>query len=398
MKKEKSVMKDSIILCLIFVFGFIQTANATLIDRGGGLIYDDVLDITWLQDANFAQTSGYDSDGQMTWDIAVAWAYELEYYDSVRDVTWKDWRLPTTADGPTTYNDNVSEMGHLFHESLGNLSYYDIDGNYQPDWGLNNPGPFINIQTEYYWSSTEWSTNPTWAWKFRFLDGGVTADIKSNRYNAWVVRDGDVAAAVPESDTDGDGIPDDADNCPLVSNLDQVDSDGDGSGDLCDACELDADNDIDDDGICGDVDNCPTDNNPSQANFDDDVLGNVCDLDDDNDGFDDTPDNCPFDANPGQIDTDGDGFGNVCDLDDDNDGVIDGGDACYETPLGEIIDETGCSIAELCVCGNEWKNHGAYVKCVAHTSEDFVADGLISEIDKDYIVSEAGSSECGHKN
>ncbi|MDZ7752733.1 MAG: hypothetical protein U5S82_13950 [Gammaproteobacteria bacterium] len=29
-------------------------ASATLFDRGRGLIYDDVLDITWLQDANYA--------------------------------------------------------------------------------------------------------------------------------------------------------------------------------------------------------------------------------------------------------------------------------------------------------------------------------------------------------
>ena len=30
------------------------SANAALYDRGNGLIYDDVLDITWLQDANYA--------------------------------------------------------------------------------------------------------------------------------------------------------------------------------------------------------------------------------------------------------------------------------------------------------------------------------------------------------
>ena len=35
-------------------------------------------------------------------------------------------------------------------------------------------------------------------------------------------------------DSDGDGILDDADNCPLVSNADQADTDSDGIGDLCD--------------------------------------------------------------------------------------------------------------------------------------------------------------------
>ena len=32
----------------------IGTSHAALIDRGGGLIYDDVLNITWLQDAGYA--------------------------------------------------------------------------------------------------------------------------------------------------------------------------------------------------------------------------------------------------------------------------------------------------------------------------------------------------------
>jgi hypothetical protein len=37
------------------------------------------------------------------------------------------------------------------------------------------------------------------------------------------------------TDTDGDGIDDATDNCPLVANPDQADTDGDGKGDACDA-------------------------------------------------------------------------------------------------------------------------------------------------------------------
>jgi hypothetical protein len=39
-----------------------------------------------------------------------------------------------------------------------------------------------------------------------------------------------------ESDTDGDSIPDNRDNCPAVPNFDQHDADGDGVGDVCDRC------------------------------------------------------------------------------------------------------------------------------------------------------------------
>lgn len=41
--------------------------------------------------------------------------------------------------------------------------------------------------------------------------------------------------AGPEDDQDGDGIPDDEDNCPAVHNPDQADLDADGIGDLCDS-------------------------------------------------------------------------------------------------------------------------------------------------------------------
>ncbi len=39
---------------------------------------------------------------------------------------------------------------------------------------------------------------------------------------------------VPAPDSDGDGVPDAADNCTLVVNADQLDADGDGYGNLCD--------------------------------------------------------------------------------------------------------------------------------------------------------------------
>ena len=33
---------------------------------------------------------------------------------------------------------------------------------------------------------------------------------------------------------DGDGVPDDSDNCPSAANADQLDTDGDSYGDVCD--------------------------------------------------------------------------------------------------------------------------------------------------------------------
>jgi hypothetical protein len=195
-------MKRIRVLLLIFVanFGFSGVSNASLWDRGGGLIYDEDQNITWLQDANYAQTSGYDTNGIMNWHDAVAWADQLVYggYD--------DWRLPTTVDGVyewgitgyTTggYYITSSEMGYMYYENLGNLGAYErYKGPWPPGttWGLENTGPFINLLPEVYWSGTEYGDETLNAWVFSFSDGLQCLSEKGHvHYRAWAVRDGDV--------------------------------------------------------------------------------------------------------------------------------------------------------------------------------------------------------------
>ena len=135
------------------------------------------------------------------------------------------------------------------------------------------------------------------------------------------------------SDTDGDGIPDDEDNCPSTYNPGQEDTDGDGFGDACDICpgyndnvdtDLDTmpdgcDDDDDNDGVNDTEDNCPTVYNPDQNDTDGDGVGDVCD-------------NCPITSNPDQADNDGDYIGDACDNDDDNDGYDDDEDCAPFNP------------------------------------------------------------------
>jgi hypothetical protein len=204
-------------------------------------------------------------------------------------------------------------------------------------------------------------------------------------------------------DFDEDGVPDADDNCVATPNPDQADADGDGAGDACDVCPLDADDDADGDGVCGEIDNCPAVPNSSQADTDEDGEGDACDDDDDGDLVLDVDDNCPLAYNPDQADQDGDGIGDACDtLDRDGDGVEDCLDLCPATAPGEVVDPTGCSVADHCPCssyvdGRHWKNAGAYRRCVARWSESFVDQGLISEEYKDALVSVAAATTCGHR-
>lgn len=77
-------------------------------------------------------------------------------------------------------------------------------------------------------------------------------------------------------DSDGDGVADNADNCPAQSNADQADNDNDGIGNVCDSTP-DGVADSDGDGIADDNDNCPNSANANQADNDGDGIGNVCD-------------------------------------------------------------------------------------------------------------------------
>jgi len=81
--------------------------------------------------------------------------------------------------------------------------------------------------------------------------------------------------------------------------------------------------------------------------------------------------------------------------DDDHDCVPNDKDVCPETPAGEVVDASGCSINQLCPCQGPWKNHGEYVSCVDRTSDDFVAAGLITPAEREAIVSNAAQSSCG---
>lgn len=180
------------------------SAQAALHDRGGGLIYDDIQNITWLQDANYAKSSGFDGGGVLGWAVANNWVAHLSYYDSVRDVTYTDWRLPSTLqpdatcgsqfDGSHGYSCTGSELGHLFYIDLGGVAGQDITHTHNANYSL-----FSTIQGAY-WS--ELRPGGTLAWSFTMGSGyqGTQSTTSANYLSVWAVRDGDVAA-VPEPET-----------------------------------------------------------------------------------------------------------------------------------------------------------------------------------------------------
>jgi hypothetical protein len=173
-------------------------------DASAVFLYDTVLDVTWLRDAN--------ANGLMYWPGANTWAANLVVgaYD--------DWRLPTMIDigtagcaaiaysgtdcgynvrtksGQTVY----SEMASLFYDTLGNKAYRSTSGAYQSDYGLANRGDFQNLQSNVYWSGLEYAPDTGNAWYFNTNYGQQYDVVKTSSLYALAVRPGDVApAAVP---------------------------------------------------------------------------------------------------------------------------------------------------------------------------------------------------------
>lgn len=194
-----------------------------------------MLDITWLTDANLANTktfgvAGVNALGTMTWDTANRWITAMNADGGTGYLGINNWRLPTLSplDGSSTFNTNfsnngttdfgegatgvgwqfagkfVSEMGYMYYANLANLGICTPNGSgsssscdIQAGFGLTNTAPFSNLTPNVdYWSGLE--INNFVAGRFFFRNGLQDGGSKGEVLRAWAVRSGDVAATVPE--------------------------------------------------------------------------------------------------------------------------------------------------------------------------------------------------------
>ncbi len=211
-----------------FVFSFAAVSQAELIDRGKGLIYDTVLDITWLQNANLADNDdfgvlGVGPDGQMMYATAEDF---IEALNSANYKGFNGWRLPAilpqeggvyndaeevdgsadsvynvTLPGTMYAGSTQSEFAHLHFTTLGNESIWTTSGSENPNCFsgdcLNNEGPFFNIYDNDQEDSGYWSGSPMPQsddqWVFFFNCGAQCHQSNDSEMFVWPVLDGDVA-------------------------------------------------------------------------------------------------------------------------------------------------------------------------------------------------------------
>jgi hypothetical protein len=186
-------------------------------------------------------------------------------------------------------------------------------------------------------------------------------------------------------DTDGDGIPDSIDNCPLVHNPDQEDCDLDGLGDACDPINGDP---LDCDGVPEGQDNCPNLYNPDQADCDGNLVGDACQIA----------------KNPALYDCNDNGVLDACELagnDCNNNGSL---DACDVAPGGGSSDCNANGIPDECEEDCDGIGGPDACQIAANPALDANLDGILDacQIVRPVIINEVladpASSSAGDAN
>jgi uncharacterized protein (TIGR02145 family) len=265
--------------------------------------------------------------------------YNWYAVDDSRNIAPSGWHVPTDAEwqtlvdylgGAAVAGGKMKETGTTHWLSPNTGATNESGFSALPSGYRDFTGPYYNMSSfANYWSSTEDFSNYAW---FRVLLYGYTDiyRVSLNEVHGFSVR-------CVRDDSDGDGVPDDIDNCPTVPNPLQEDLDSDALGDACDP-------DIDGDGLSN-LEEAAIGSNPASLDSDGDGVGdyaevfaeggsvsnpadtdsdeipNILDTDDEGDGIPTIAEDTNADGNPANDDTDSDGLPNYLDHDDDGDGV-----------------------------------------------------------------------------
>lgn len=227
--KNFSRLLASLAIVYLYALCTIKNVHADLEARlDGKAIYDTDQGLTWIADANLAQTNSFgvprnvslgahpaDSSGNtissgITDNGTMSWAGAFFWIDAMNEANYlgfSDWRLPRTLKEDTTcsswftgtpagQNCTGSEMGYLFYVELGGKDFHSAGGIKLLDYQL-----FINVKNGFYLSETETENNVSHAWNFQLVTGLQTFIDKSKGAFALVVRDGDVgvSTALPDA-------------------------------------------------------------------------------------------------------------------------------------------------------------------------------------------------------
>ena len=147
--------------------GAIQTGvvlpNPRFTDNGDETVKDNLTGLEWTKDANAPGPTACGPGTTNTWQGALDYVACL---NTSNYLNHSDWRLP-----------NINEL-----ESLVDLS--------QTGPALPAGHPFVNAQSNYYWSSSTYAYDTSRAWDVIMVNSDVNVNFKTNSNYVWPVRSG----------------------------------------------------------------------------------------------------------------------------------------------------------------------------------------------------------------
>lgn len=171
------------------VAALVHGAQARLVATDGGqLVYDSVLQVYWLADANLAATdtfgvSGINPDGSMSWNTAQNFVAALNDSDYLGH---NDWRLPLTLQPDTGCTQQTSQGSFAFDctgSDMGELFYVQLGGTRGATIATLNSGRgrlFRHFQPYLYWSGTADANVGKSSWSFSFGNGFEGTNLNAN--------------------------------------------------------------------------------------------------------------------------------------------------------------------------------------------------------------------------
>ncbi|MEO8067202.1 MAG: hypothetical protein ABI599_05880, partial [Flavobacteriales bacterium] len=350
--------------------GYVGTGSSSFADHNDLWEYDPVTD-AWTQKADLSSSTRFDAVGFSIGTkgyVGTGRDAELNVTNTYNDL----WEYDPALDSWVQKVDFVGgDRTAAIGFSVGQLGYV---GSGLINGSISNNGP---ITADF------WEFDPTQGCTVgAACDDGIPCTIND------VVSSSCLCGGTAAADTDGDGICDLTDPCPLLPNLSNGQSCDDG-----DACTINdavtnclcagTFQDTDNDGVCDAADPCPLLANLSPGNACND--GDACTVNDvvdafcacngsfvdtDDDGICNANDNCP--SQPGVIGSPCDD-GNACTINDvvtstcqcqgsylpdaDGDGICDDQDDCPNTPgtIGSVCDDGNANtvndvLSAICVC------------------------------------------------
>jgi hypothetical protein len=189
--------KIAVLLVVLVLFGTCGYAAADCVTGGAqyqaigdGTVQDCQTGLIWLQNANCKATSNSIDNNPnqfLSWYAAQKWVAGLQ--DGLCGLSdgssAGDWRLPTKTEWMAmiayAYNTKKYTNPTLTNDA-GTLK-----------WSSGAGSSFINVLSDYYWSSTTYENNPAvidYAWYVNLYLGYMSADTKAGNRYVWPVRGG----------------------------------------------------------------------------------------------------------------------------------------------------------------------------------------------------------------